>query len=97
MASAPTVRTARITTSTRVGIAAGMFITAIHLMGLVTLPHTPNPMAFLRTLLSRGTNEKAVLVLPVGYPAADARVPDLQRLRSEEFIQWNAEQSRSPS
>jgi iodotyrosine deiodinase len=72
-----------------VGIAAGMFITAIHLMGLVTLTHTPNPMGFLRELLGRGTNEKAVLVLPVGYPAADAKVPDLQRLAPGEFIQWN--------
>jgi iodotyrosine deiodinase len=72
-----------------VGIAAGMFITAIHLMGLVTLTHTPNPMGFLRERLGRGTNEKAVLVLPVGYPAADAKVPDLQRLAPEQFIQWN--------
>lgn len=63
-----------------VGIAAGMFITAIHQMGLVTLTHTPNPMAFLRDLLGRGVHEKAVLLLPVGYPRADARVPDLQRL-----------------
>lgn len=72
-----------------VGIAAGMFITAVHLMGLVTLPHTPNPMGFLRELLGRGTNEKAVLLLPVGYPKPDAEVPDLQRLKPEEFIQWN--------
>lgn len=72
-----------------VGIAAGLFITAIHLMGLVTLTHTPNPMGFLRERLGRGTNEKAVLVLPVGYPAADAQVPDLQRLAPEQFIQWN--------
>jgi iodotyrosine deiodinase len=72
-----------------VGIAAGMFITAVHLMGLVTLPHTPNPMGFVRELLGRGTNERAVLVMPVGYPAADAEVPDLQRLSGDEFIQWN--------
>lgn len=72
-----------------VGIAAGLFIAAIQMMGLVTLPHTPNPMGFLRTLLKRGSNEKAVLVLPVGYPAADAKVPDLQRLAPDEFIQWN--------
>lgn len=72
-----------------VGIAAGMFITAVHLMGLVTLPHTPNPMGFVRELLGRGTNERAVLVMPVGYPAADAKVPDLQRLPGEAFIQWN--------
>ena len=76
-------------TEESVGIAAGFFIAAIHAMGLVTLTHTPNPMNFLRDLLGRGTNEKAVLVLPVGYPAADAMVPDLRRLRDEEFIQWN--------
>lgn len=63
-----------------VGIAAGLFIAAIHHMGLVTLTHTPNPMGFLRDLLGRGSNEKAVLVLPVGYPRPDAQVPDLQRL-----------------
>lgn len=73
-----------------VGIAAGLFIAAIQTMGLVTLTHTPNPMAFLRDLLGRGLNERAVLVLPVGYPAPDARVPDLQRLPAEAFIQWNA-------
>jgi iodotyrosine deiodinase len=63
-----------------VGIAAGLFITAIHQMGLVTLTHTPNPMGFLRSLLGRGLNEKAVMVFPVGYPRAGAQVPDLQRL-----------------
>jgi nitroreductase len=72
-----------------VGIAAGLFIAAVHRMGLVTLPHTPSPMGFVRDLLGRGPNEKAVLVMPVGYPAADARVPDLRRLSSGEFIQWN--------
>lgn len=66
-----------------VSIAAGLFIAAIHHMGLVTLTHTPNPMGFLRDLLGRGTNEKAVLVLPVGYPRPDAQVPDLQRLPLE--------------
>lgn len=72
-----------------VGIAAGLFIAAIQMMGLVTLTHTPNPMGFLRELLGRGSNEKAVLVLPVGFPAAAARVPDLRRLNAEQFIQWN--------
>ncbi|MBE7418696.1 MAG: nitroreductase family protein [Ideonella sp.] len=71
-----------------VGIAAGLFIAAIHRMGLVTLTHTPNPMGFLRDLLGRGTNEKAVLVLPVGYPRADAQVPDLQRLPLEAIAQF---------
>ena len=72
-----------------VNIAAGFFIAAIHAMGLVTLTHTPNPMGFLRDLLGRGSNERAVLVLPVGHPAPDAKVPDLQRLPADEFIQWN--------
>lgn len=72
-----------------VGIAAGLFIAAIQTMGLVTLPHTPNPMGFLRDVLGRGKNEKAVLVLPVGYPAAGAQVPDLARLEGDAFIQWN--------
>jgi nitroreductase len=73
-----------------VGIAAGLFVAAVHTMGLVTLTHTPNPMGFLRETLGRGSNEKAVLVMPVGYPRADAKVPDLQRLALEEIVQWNA-------
>jgi iodotyrosine deiodinase len=72
-----------------VGIAAGLFIAAIQMMGLVTLTHTPNPMGFLRDVLGRSPNEKGVLMLPVGYPAHDAKVPDLKRLPAEAFIQWN--------
>ena len=37
-----------------------------------------------------GTNEKAVLLMPVGYPRPDATVPDLQRLPLEAIVQWNA-------
>ena len=59
------------------GIAAGMFIHAIHNMGLVTLTHTPSPMGFLREILGRPDHEHAMLVMPVGYPAEDAMVPDL--------------------
>jgi nitroreductase len=70
------------------GIAAGIFITAIHLMGLVTLTHTPSPMAFLGTLLDRPAHEKAMLVIPVGYPAADAKVPDLQRKPLDDVLIW---------
>jgi hypothetical protein len=40
-------------------------------MGLVTLTHTPNPMGFLREVLMRPVNERAMLVMPVGYPAAE--------------------------
>jgi iodotyrosine deiodinase len=67
------------------GIAAGLFITAVHTMGLVTLTHTPSPMAFLGELLERPANEKAVLVMPVGYPAADAQVPALTRKPLDEI------------
>lgn len=70
------------------GIAAGFFIAAVHLMGLVTLTHTPSPMGFLSELLERPPNEKAMLVMPVGYPAADARVPDIRRKPLEEIAQW---------
>ncbi|MEO5814288.1 MAG: nitroreductase family protein [Gemmatimonadaceae bacterium] len=70
------------------GIAAGFFIAAVHLMGLVTLTHTPTPMAFLGELLERPANEKAYLVMPVGYPAADARVPDLARKPLAEISAW---------
>ena len=70
------------------GIAAGFFIAAVHHMGLVTLTHTPNPMAFLGELLERPPNEKAFLVMPVGYPAPDARVPDIRRKPHEEIAVW---------
>lgn len=70
------------------GIGAGLFIAAIHHMGLVTLTHTPSPMAFLRDLLGRPASEKALLVMPVGYPAPDAKVPDLARKRLEEIAVW---------
>lgn len=70
------------------GIAAGLFIAAIHLMGLVTLTHTPSPMGFLGELLGRPANEKAMLVMPVGYPASGAQVPDLVRKPLEAISVW---------
>lgn len=70
------------------GIAAGFFIASVHRMGLATLTHTPSPMGFLRELLGRPENEKPFLLLPVGYPAADARVPDLDRKPLEEISVW---------
>ena len=78
-----------------VGIAAGLFIAAVHRMGLVTLTHTPNPMGFIRELLGRGSHERPVIVFPVGYPAPDARVPDIARMRGEQFIQWNVPADRA--
>jgi iodotyrosine deiodinase len=70
------------------GIAAGLFIAAIHQMGLVTLTHTPSPMGFLSELLERPPNERAMLVMPVGYPAAGAKVPDLQRKALDQISVW---------
>jgi nitroreductase len=70
------------------GIAAGLFIAAVHQMGLVTLTHTPNPMGFLRELLNRPVNERAMLIMPVGYPAPDARVPDIARKPLDEIAEW---------
>ena len=62
-----------------VGIAAGLLIAAVHHAGLASLTHTPSPMGFLNTLLGCPPNEKPFLILVVGYPAADARVPDIHR------------------
>ena len=70
------------------GIAAGLFIAAVHTMGLVTLTHTPSPMGFLGELLQRPANEKAMLVMPVGYPAADAAVPDITRKARADIAIW---------
>ncbi|NQV51896.1 MAG: nitroreductase family protein [Flavobacteriales bacterium] len=62
-----------------VGIACGMLINAIHNAGLATLTHTPSPMNFLTKILERPDNERPYLLLPVGYPAGNVKVPDLQR------------------
>ncbi len=58
-----------------VGIATGFLIAALHDAGLATLTHTPNPMKFLNALCDRPKNEKPVMILVVGHPAVDARVP----------------------
>ena len=71
-----------------VGIAVGFLITAIHQAGLVTLTHTPSPMKFLQKALGRPKNEKAYLLLPVGYPSKDCKVPDLERKSLEEISNW---------
>jgi nitroreductase len=62
-----------------VGIAVGMLLTALHTAGLATLTHTPSPMGFLTEILGRPKNERPYLLIPVGYPTADARVPDIER------------------
>ncbi|MGH8878417.1 MAG: nitroreductase family protein [Stackebrandtia sp.] len=62
-----------------VGIAVGFLISALHQAGLATLTHTPSPMKFLARMCSRPANERPFVLLPVGYPAKDARVPDITR------------------
>jgi nitroreductase len=62
-----------------VGIACGMLLAALHWSGLATLTHTPSPMGFLSAILGRPANEKPYLLIPVGYPAKGAMVPDIAR------------------
>lgn len=62
-----------------VGIAAGIFITALHTMGLATLTHTPSPMAFLSKVLDRPDHERPFVLFPIGYPLNGTLVPDLRR------------------
>jgi iodotyrosine deiodinase len=69
-----------------VGIACGIFIAALHTMGLATLTHTPSPMGFLSDILDRPRNEKPFILFPIGYPSPDALVPDLQRKPLEEVL-----------
>lgn len=69
-----------------IGIACGMLISAIHNAGLVTLTHTPSPMNFLGKILKRPENERAYLLLPVGFAADDAEVPDLHRKKLNELM-----------
>jgi nitroreductase len=75
-------------TQESVGIAVGFFIAAVHHMGLVALTHTPNPMGFLAEVLDRPPNEKAYLILPVGYPAPGAMVHDLARKPLEQIAEF---------
>lgn len=69
-----------------VGIAVGLLLAALHEAGLATLTHTPSPMAFLTSLLGRPREERPFVVVPVGYPAADAQVPDLARKPLEDVL-----------
>jgi nitroreductase len=69
-----------------VGIAVGMLLTALHNAGLATLTHTPSPMRFLQEILGRPKNEVPFVLIPVGYPAEDAKVPDLKRKSLDEIM-----------
>lgn len=68
-----------------VGIATGVLITALHHCGLAALTHTPSPMGFLSEILGRPENERPFLLVVVGYPADDARAPDIRRKPLEQI------------
>lgn len=69
-----------------VGIAVGMLLAALHNAGLATLTHTPSPMKFLREILGRPKSEVPFVLIPVGYPAEDATVPNLKRKSLDEIM-----------
>ncbi len=76
-----------------VGIAVGFLLAAIHNAGLCALTHTPSPMSFLRTILKRPKNETPFLLIPVGFPAKEAKVPNIFRKPLSEILIFNAEKS----
>lgn len=69
------------------GIAVGLLLMAVHQAGLVALTHTPSPMNFIAKVLNRPENERPFLLIPVGFPAENARVPALNRKRKNEVIE----------
>jgi hypothetical protein len=69
-----------------VGIAAGFLLAALHHAGFATLTHTPSPMKFLGEILERPANERAWLLIPVGYPAEGCRVPDIARKQPSDYL-----------
>lgn len=73
--------------SESVGIAVGLLLAALHNAGLATLTHTPSPMRFLSEILKRPKNEKPYVLIPVGYPAEGACVPDISRKKLEEIME----------
>ena len=70
-----------------VGIASGILLTALHWSGLSTLTHTPSPMGFLEKICNRPENERAYLLIPVGLPDKDARVPILKKKKFNEYCE----------
>ena len=72
-----------------VGIATGMLITAIHKAGLASLTHTPSPMGFLNEILDRPDNERPFLLLVVGYPQEDVKVPDISKKSLDEIASFH--------
>jgi nitroreductase len=71
-----------------VGIATGFLIAALHHAGLATLTHTPSPMGFLNRVLERPAHEKPFLLLVVGYPTDDTRVPVISKKPLPDFVSF---------
>jgi len=71
-----------------VGIAVGILLAAIQHAGLVALTHTPSPMNFLEKLLNRPSNERAYLLIPVGYPPDEAVIPDIERKKLKDVAEF---------
>jgi len=69
-----------------VGIATGFLLAAIQQAGLSALTHTPSPMNFLTKVLERPENERPFLLIPVGLPATDCKVPDIERKGLDEVM-----------
>jgi len=82
------VKTKNYYVNESVGIATGFLLSAIHNAGLVSLTHTPSPMNFLQEILNRPKNERAYLLIPVGYPAENIQVPNIERKGAEEVIAY---------
>jgi nitroreductase len=81
------VRTKNYYVAESVGIACGILLAALHVAGLATLTHTPSPMGFLSKILRRPANERPYLLIPVGYPAEGAKVPDIKKKSLQEVMQ----------
>jgi iodotyrosine deiodinase len=70
-----------------VGIAVGMLLAALHNAGLATLTHTPSPMKFLQEILNRPKNEVPFVLIPVGFPAENVKIPNIKRKRLDEIME----------
>jgi len=74
-----------------VGLAVGFLLAAVHQVGLAALTHTPSPLNFLTHVLERPANERPFLLIPVGWPAAHAQVPDISRKPLDQVAVWYTE------
>ncbi len=82
----PLVKVKHYYVTESVGIAVGMLLSSLHQAGLATLTHTPSPMNFLSEVLGRPANERAMVVIPVGYPARQATVPVIHKKKLDEVL-----------